>query len=63
MYEISYKPATTMTPRDIAIPAVPGLNLGQPLPSGVPVERFPSGQVGSANTAGGYCDPKQFAKG
>jgi hypothetical protein len=59
----SYKPATTMTAREIAIPAVPSLRLNQYLPSGVAVERFPSGQAGSANTAGGYVSPAAFEQG
>jgi hypothetical protein len=56
-----YKPNTGMSPAQIAKPSVPGLMPGQPLPT-VPVERFPSGQIGSANTCGGYVDPAKFNK-
>jgi hypothetical protein len=59
----SYKPNTTMTPASIAVPAVPSLNLGQPLPTGVSVERREAGAVNSANPAGGYCDLAKFNKG
>jgi len=54
----TYKPTTTLTPREIAIPAVPSFNAGHPIPRDF--EAVQSRQVGSANPAGGYVDPAAF---
>jgi hypothetical protein len=54
----TFRPETKMTPREIAIPAAPSLQLNQPLPSGVRVERREAGAVNSAHPAGGYIGPR-----
>jgi hypothetical protein len=59
----SYKPITTLTPASIAVPPAPAMT-NQPRVADVKIYNRDPGAVSSANQgAGGYVDPKRFAKG